>query len=366
MGAKSYAPQTLRLLMENRTVDSNTFRQLVYDSAPEKMALRSALDDFTRDHGPDYHQNEVSQVYQLVREKGDLMGPAPARRERKEQPLFADTPWSRTAARDRLDAIGPWVEDLRREVVAAAAGRVTLPLATISQAAEWIEEEDARSRKGIEPTTIDGRRVREVLEDTRDRLREMGAAYLAETLHAGFRVVSLAYVKPGSEWTHNVPVRSSSPLHPLARGVAEMAKATGFLEAQMTLHVLTGYRPRLGPARITTHPGWHALASGGGLLRTEVTVTFRTPEVSFDQLRAIHAQVREEWGSARQRPLSRRGELVIQAVEAAAESATWRDKMRGVNSQLRKIGKTPFRSPDALRMAYKAARRALPAPGHET
>lgn len=134
----------------------------------------------------------------------------------------------------------------------------------------------------------------------------------------------------------------------------------------MTLHVLTGYRPRLGPARITTHPRWHALPSGGGLPRMEVTVTFRTPEVSFDQLRAIHAQVREAWCSARQRFLSRRDEVVIQAVEAATESATWREKMPRANSQLRKIHETGFRSLHALRMAYKAARRRLPAPGHET
>lgn len=233
--------------------------------------------------------------------------------------LFVRGPSATAAGDAMLAALRPWAEQVRKEIVEAAGGRVSLPFTSVDDAARWIEKEGAPRK-----ATINEARFQRLEGEVQERLKKMRDLVGADAWNYNLPMRTVAYGKPGSDWTHRVPAWRDSPLAPLARAAEQMSKATGFQEAQMTLFILTDKRPLLTPASITARPSWHSLPTGGGIRRQEVTLTLRTPEISFDQLRRLFRRIRHEWQAEKGKSMTARDLAVLKAAEEeGGVPSTW-------------------------------------------
>lgn len=319
----------------------NETYESVLRTVPEGIdarALRIELDAFREEHGRQPFHNELAELFGRTRLRS-----AP-------EAVLPSSPGDRAEAHALLDRLRPWVDEIRAAIGDRDPG-LMLPFRSLSQAAEWIEANAAIRGK----VAHDRERYDRLDQEVRERIAQMSEMDRLEPGHysAGDRLL-LAYQKPGGRMASLVPVDPDSPLAPLAREVPRMAKATGFAENALTMHVLTGRPLALAPAVLATPHRGISLPDGTSLLRREIVLTLRSPELSRDEWLRLYGIVRKRWGSERRKRMTRRDEIVLQTV---GSSRDWKQLLPIVNERLRDEDEDVYESPDALRMAHGRAVR---------
>lgn len=336
-------------------MDDTNFRDRVRRAAAPKIeppALEQALDEYLSENPKSsYHASDVGEVYRraglLAREL------RPARR-----PLFAPSPWSRLTSQALLASIDPWVSEVRSAIVAASGGKVQLPFPSKAAAVEWIEREGGL--RGL-PPDFDEDRYDRLDREVLERLTEMRDMTRSEKCsYDPGEHLFLDYAKPGVKRTQVTPVDPDSPLAPLARAVPRMANATGFSNTQLTLYVLAGIEPRRAAVTLSRP---HVVDNERGISRMEVRITIHSPELTFEQLRELHRQIRSAWGSEKTKPINPSDELVLEVVEElGGVPSAWgakADFFRRVTSALKKKKEIRYKDYRSAEAAYERARQKL-------
>ncbi|MBA2691482.1 MAG: hypothetical protein H0U65_03180 [Rubrobacter sp.] len=106
----------------------------------------------------------------------------------------------------------------------------------------------------------------------------------------------LPYVKPNDCHRKSVPVAPGTSLAKLAGEVERVSRWSGLLPDALTSHVLTGVMPRLSRVRSARHDNSFNLPSGQQVRYRYVTLTFRTSDLTFDELRMLYGEIKEYMG----------------------------------------------------------------------
>jgi hypothetical protein len=237
------------------------------------------------DQRADFQRKDVSNVI-------ELLGAVPASEvgEGPRREVGVDSRGALIASARLRRAIEPWVEEVREEMEGLSGRKVSLPFSDHAEAVRWIRQEPPGDMP--EEATQDG--VRSLKQPTL-LFRDPG---LNEKLKVGA-------VQAGAGSSRRV----------LKVAANRMAQATGFEELDLVDYILAGIEPLPRPVVVETKRHRTMLRTGGVIRRTEVTVTYRTPEVSFKNEREIHRAVRAEWEVERKKSMTALNQAVLEIVE---------------------------------------------------
>lgn len=251
------------------------------------------------------------------------------------------------------DAIASDVERVRLEVF----GSTKPPHSSLAAAARWIEREAARRPS-----------VTEAARSAASELQREAARLLAESARlvhewpdgAGRRVVTLPYIKPGSDAVERVATWPGSSLARIAENAQGLADGTGFAPAAVVAYVLVGIRPLLPIARLTTHT---RSTRGLGVLRW-VTIELHSGAIAPRQFLALYDHARQELGvPAYSKPLTSQHQALMETVKrlggepesGAGRAAFW----KRVCSVLNQEHGTRYRTWRGPEMRYRRLTRRL-------
>jgi len=150
------------------------------------------------------------------------------------------------------------------------------PFRTIEEATRWIEQEG--QKKPSEKT------LKEANELER-RLQEM--------THWSVSTETLPYIG-GDGWNSNIAAWAGTLLEPLAYETKRMAHATGFSQASLVMHILTGIKPLLPLARIIDHISRYNAPSGETFMTHHVELNITARDLSTSQLSQLYKEMREK------------------------------------------------------------------------
>lgn len=173
---------------------------------------------------------------------------------------------------------GPHVREVRAEVY--QLGRRKLPLDSYRQAVRWLETWQERAEVG-----------------------ELGPN--RET-----KIPVVQYVPPGSNVIHHAGGVRESPLRPIAEFAAYMGRRYGIPNRTTSAYVLTD-ELRFVPAawKIETKP----LEREG----FEATVTFRSPDLTREDLEQLLVTIRSAWGAKDAKVLGKKEAKLVSAMRDA-------------------------------------------------
>lgn len=176
----------------------------------------------------------------------------------------------------------PWAQELRKEVF----GSPDAPfLRDLAAAANWIEAQAAADReRWIQDGTS---RL-----DTNKEIKR-----LADLAGLVVKPVSLflKYVKPEWEMQQTAPAFPGTSLDRLARETDRVSEKTAFQPETLTGFVLTGLQPMISRVRITKSDGG-CLVPGDTIPYRSVILEFNVADVSYDEVRALYAEIRKFFG----------------------------------------------------------------------
>jgi hypothetical protein len=182
-----------------------------------------------------------------------------------------------------VESLKPWTEALREEGFHSTEPPYP---DDESAAADYIEKVSAADRaRWIE--------ARSDSEETHERIDQ-----LARQL--GLDVTSrnrfLPYGRPGDKHRKNAPVFPGTFLFKLAGEIDRVSRGTGLPPEALTTHVLTGLAPVMPRVRITKHDSHTRLPSGEQAHLRSATLTFRTADLTFKELRTIYDEIKTYMG----------------------------------------------------------------------
>ena len=253
------------------------------------------------------------------------------------------------------EAIAPRLRRVRRRLF----HQVDAPFRTARDAARWIR----RQAKGLpQPSERDRAAARE-LEREIDALAAKAARLTLTEWGLRKRTETLSYWNP----PERIPVVVSVPSGPgapitllglLQTSVADMAKATGFAEADLVASVLTGTPLVLPSHRV--YVGLQMYKLGGlncvnGRARIELNVR----DISYTELRETYRLIRKAWQGHRISGRSKREQRLVRVVKGKGgppvnrpcSRAFWEGVRRIMNSNYG-CSYTSFHGP---LMAYRIA-----------
>ncbi len=176
------------------------------------------------------------------------------------------------------EAIAPWIDEVRREMERLSSKKVSLPFAKYEQALDWLREESP----GAPPEEVSSEGTRSY-RTTLLFCRDPSGAGRGPVFKAG----------------------EGSPRNVLATSAKRMADASGLEEMDLVETILTGEEAALVPVVVRSKHVRAVLPTGGSIARTEVSITYRNPEVSSEDSRKIHRALRSAWGAERTKPLTK-------------------------------------------------------------
>ena len=106
----------------------------------------------------------------------------------------------------------------------------------------------------------------------------------------------LPYARPDDKHRKNAPVFPDTFLFKLAGEIDRVSRTTGLPPEALTAHVLTGLMPVMPRVRITEHKSHPRLPSGEQAHLRSVTLTFRTADLTFKELRTIYDEIKTYMG----------------------------------------------------------------------
>lgn len=202
----------------------------------------------------------------------------------------------------------PWVDGLRKRLV----GTTTPPCESLEAAIEWCQTTEPEWL--LENPQVDvgapGIDERLVPASVRKRWQEIETKQLEawqresheerlppatsrEILAALLTRVQWRIEERGrAAWDTYMLLHGEPPLALLEHTTREAARITGFSQGDLAAYVLTGAPPCLPAGRVQARRIYQPDSPYGVKERVYVVVEFCTPDVSFEQFRMLHRQVR--------------------------------------------------------------------------
>ena len=263
------------------------FEERVEAQAPPDLRntdyLKAAIYDFGRQGEPFYHSDVVAVLQEAGRrrEKADAAQERPGPRQSPRPKPGAEAHF---ISRILIEDLKPWSEGLRQESEFNSA-HPPFP-GDEGAAADYIEKTTADDR--IRWTA--GRRgSREDEEQIGQRARRLG-------LDVTPRQRVLPYGRPGDNHQKSTPVFPGTFLFKLAGEVDQVSKRTGLPPDALTAHVFTGAMPLIPRVWKTKREDHPRLRPGKQAHLRSVTLTFRTADLTFKELRTIYDGVKTYMG----------------------------------------------------------------------
>ena len=211
--------------------------------------------------------------------------------------LFASSPYLEIRSDHLRDAVLPWVEDSRREIEALTDAGLTLPLPSYSDAVKWLQTTQRQERGGASSK-----------QAKLGTNKALGAALQEElerrTGEGWPRAPNVPYWDPESDSVQRVRAQPGGALQLLARAVAKISMITGFSALHVVGFILADVPPLLEPATVSSikRP---VVGPEGLIWPRQVTITLRTPYLTFEQLRQLYRVVRGAWNGQRKKPATK-------------------------------------------------------------
>lgn len=201
-------------------------------------------------------------------------------------------------------SLAPKIEQLR----IAGFGGPSAPFSTIPEAVAWIEDEGEKARAWMRERNEEGDAALKEIQ----RLADEHGLEVEEKKHA-----LLTYQKEDDDHAKSAFTILGSYPRLLARETRSMAKHTGLAQDALTMHVLTGMKPKRGRARIATRRNWYTLPSGEQIHTNEATVTFRALDLTDEELRKVYGYIRGGTGGKGTEGLTEKHEYLWTLVQNA-------------------------------------------------
>ena len=284
-------------------------------------------------------------------------------RKQVEPPVLSPFPAGEALQYMLLRAIGPSVERARLEIVGAADGDFALPFATVEEGVAWIEREAYVPHESVPEDQLE--RYRTLGETARlalDKQAELLGGWEHRRAEVWRPLETVAYSAPISGLPCHVPVPRGSPLLPLARAARMIAEATGFSAAHVTAHILADAPIPFNPVVVGERLLWESLPTGERVDRDEVVVTFRSPDLTLEELREVYRMIRNRWRPWKR--LTKKEAVLLRIVDELGgppgrKRANKQDPIwPNVQSRMQDDGYN-YKSPRAVANAYRAAKKKL-------
>jgi hypothetical protein len=264
------------------------FEDRVESQAPPDLRgsdhLMAAIYRFGRQGGPFYHSDVREVIEQAAARLEQAALPeqtAPPRRSPRPQPGAE----AHFLSRVLMEAFEPWAEGLREQGFGSTAPPY---LDDLGAAADYIEAASAadlaRWREVDETFWEDHEQLRRSAGrqglDVKPKRRELPYARLDD----GYRKAAVA--APGTF------------LFKLAGEIDRVSQKTGLPPDSLTGYVLTGGLPLMPRVWRTNHEKYFRLPSGEQAHLRSVTLTFRTADLTFEELRTLYGSVKDYMGGS--------------------------------------------------------------------
>lgn len=198
-----------------------------------------------------------------------------------EELSLAFTPEAQITGEYLLRFIQPAIEHLRIQ----RFSQTTPPFDTRDAAAAWIEKESEQNRRQWEEAHPDKH------PDSLARIQAIAKENGFEPPE--WKRTTLPYMKQDAAWAKGAVTYPNTFLYTLAKESKQLAKYTGFDQAQLVLHVLTG-KPLVYPRiKIQQHSHSYAVPGDTHLNRSAVTLTVNTGDITENELRHIRRKVKQ-------------------------------------------------------------------------
>jgi hypothetical protein len=186
--------------------------------------------------------------------------------------------------------LGPWVRKLREG--GFGSRRVPFP-EDLAGAARWIEEQ----------SEVDGKEWQRLGVSTLEAEREIQRLADEAALVVRTEPRYLYYIRPDKEYRQMAGAFPGTFLWRLSRETESVAEMSGFPPEVLVGFVLSGLQPMISRVCITKTHGRRKVADGDIPYRS-VTLEFNTADVSYEELRALYAEIREFFGATDRERLS--------------------------------------------------------------
>lgn len=187
-----------------------------------------------------------------------------------------------------LEKIIPWVEETREKVFGSPK-----PPFDWEGAVKWIENEAKRSGKI---------KSEEEAEELMNRMGELTREFREYYFYPDFLRRPFPYAKRGEKWIYNEIVNSPN-LEFLELETRRMAKITGFSQAALVIHVLSGLKIVVSRLQISTSISSHALSKQETLSGKEINLKIRARDFTFRELWSVYQKIKKEINLEKDRPL---------------------------------------------------------------
>lgn len=167
------------------------------------------------------------------------------------------------------------------------------------KALAWLLAEEERGREvlGIPEGEFQNAESAEIRARVAEMYEPLSRATGCDvSLHLRGRYIELIHEAGGKWWPMQVEAFGSAALSRLGRVCDEIHEVTGFLTRDVTAWLMFDVTPEFHRADFETRYA-HAVTDrdGGVVHATTVTVTFRTPDVTLDDLRQVREVVERLW-----------------------------------------------------------------------
>jgi len=222
------------------------------------------------------------------RAHGWVRAPAKVRGgEPRELGLSPDAAFLSKALAKRLE---PWAEELREE----GFGKPCAPFpGDLMAAAEWIEMQSKTDREQWQRQSVS------IPDAQRELERLAGIAGLVVRIEVRY----VDYIRPDVEHRQMAGAFPGTFLERLAQETDHVAEKTAFRPEVLTGFVLTGLQPMISRVRIRKTEGGCTIP-GDSIPCRSVTLEFYAADVSYEEVRTLHAEIREFFGAADKERLS--------------------------------------------------------------
>src|SRR5215210_8188516 len=178
----------------------------------------------------------------------------------------------------------PWAEELREE----GFGKPCAPFPKDPMAAaEWIEMQIKKDREQWQRQSVS------IPDAQRELERLAGIAGLVVRIEVRY----VDYIRPDVEHRQMAGAFPGTFLERLAQETDHVAEKTAFRPEVLTGFVLTGLQPMISRVRIRKTEGGCTIP-GDSIPCRSVTLEFYAADISYEEVRTLHAEIREFFGAA--------------------------------------------------------------------
>lgn len=229
------------------------------------------------------HRERITEVADKARLRaGDYIPSARSREDDSQTRNNGPGPDAALLSKAFTKRLEPWASELRKEGFGSTDAPFPRDLAA---AADWIQQESAADRE----RWLQGKTSRLDAQKEIRRLADLAGL----VVHTEAR--SLKYVRPDRDHQQTVAAFPGTFLDRLARETDRVSEKTAFQPEALTGFMLTGLQPMISRIRITKADGGCSVP-GDTIPSRSVTLVFNAADVSYEEMRRLHAEVRKWFG----------------------------------------------------------------------